>query len=355
MAAGATSKGRNAQLERVLGIIRDVARLDGMDVYELAERYGATVRTIRRDLEAIERLGVPLAREPADDGKRVRYRFDAKQDRIGGLAGLLDANHYLALKAAMSDGGAVARESGLYGTLEDLAGKIEAAVGPKGRAQLEAVERCFLSWDKHAYRALAKECPWPLIRAIEERRICRVAYRAAINGGEERRYEVLPLRLFVHDRAVYLLCRFSGKRGVGTLNLHRVVSLAVTKATGKPPPGFDADRWAESAFNLFPGGKPTTYVLRFEEQVAPYIRERRWHLSQRLRELRGGGLELTFRCGESFEVESWVASWRGWVEVVKPAALRHSLMVLGRRLVGNYDAKAQSKKPPRRRAARAAR
>jgi hypothetical protein len=87
----------------------------------------------------------------------------------------------------MSDGGAVARETGLYGTLEDLAGKIEQAVGPKGRAKLASVERCFLSWDKHAYRRTPREHLWPLVKAIKERRICRVAYRAASNRGVERR------------------------------------------------------------------------------------------------------------------------------------------------------------------------
>lgn len=337
MGNAAAAKGRNAQLERVLKIIRDVSRLDGSDVYELADKYGAAVRTIRRDLEALERLGLPLARETDPDGKKVRYRLEAKKDKLGGVASLLDANHYLALKVAMSDGGTVARETGLYGTLEDLAEKIEEAVGPKGRAQLEAIERCFLSWDKHAYRRTPREHLWPLVKAIEGRRFCRVTYGAASNCGEERRYEVLPLRLFVHDRAVYLLCRFAGKRGVGTLNLHRLGAVEVTDQAGEVPAGFDAEKWAESAFNLYPGEKPTTYVLRFDPVVAPYIRERTWHPSQRLRDLRGGGVELRFTCGESFEVTSWVASWREWVEVVTPGSLRRELWNLGRWLSASYS------------------
>lgn len=323
------AKGRNAQLERVLRIIRDVSRLDGTDVYELAEKYGAAVRTIRRDLEALERLGLPLARDAAPDGKKVRYRLDAREDRLGGVASLLDANHYLALKVAMSDAGAVARETGMFGTLEDLAGKIEQAVGPKGRGQLEAIERCFLSWDKHAYRKTPREHLWPLVRAIEARRVCRLRYRAACRAGEEREYSVLPLRLFVHDRAVYLLCKFAGRREVGTLNLHRLVSVEVTDDVADVPAGFDAEKWAESSFTLFPGGRMTTYVLRFAPEVAPYIRERVWHPSQRLRELRGGGVELRFRCGESWEVTSWVASWREWVEVAQPECLAQELRSLG--------------------------
>jgi predicted DNA-binding transcriptional regulator YafY len=324
------------QLERVMKVLRDVSRLGGTDVYELAERYGAAVRTIRRDLEALERLGVPLAREPADDGKKVRYRLGARSDRLGDVARRLDTNHYLALKVAMSDAGAVARETGLFGTLEDLAGKIEEAVGAKGRAELEAVERCFLSWDKHAYRRPAHDDLWPLVKAIEGRRICRVTYVAASGGGAARTYEVLPLKLFVRDRAVYLVCRFGGRGAVGTLNLHRLSALEVTDAPGEVPEGFDAEAWASAAFDLVPGERLVTYVLRFDPAVAPYIRERVWHPTQRLRELRGGGVELRFRCGESHEVTSWVASWREWVEVRRPGRLRTELARLGSALTKRY-------------------
>jgi proteasome accessory factor B len=115
----------------------------------------------------------------------------------------------------------------------------------------------------------------------------------------------------------------------------------VTDEIGAVPAGFDAERWAESAFTLFPGGRMVTYVLRFAPEVAPYICERVWHPSQRLRELRGGGVELRFRCGESFEVASWVASWREWVEVVRPRALIREMLDLGWKLRCRYLSNAE--------------
>jgi hypothetical protein len=51
-------------------------------------------------------------------------------------------------------------------------------------------------------------------------------------------------------------------------------------------------------------------VLRFDAVLAPYIRERTWHASQRIRDLEDGGIELRFTCGESFDVTCWFASWR---------------------------------------------
>ena len=45
---------RNDQVVRILHLLRDLERLGGCDLYELAIHYGTTTRTIRRDLEALE-------------------------------------------------------------------------------------------------------------------------------------------------------------------------------------------------------------------------------------------------------------------------------------------------------------
>ncbi len=326
MRSSKNARGRNGQLERVLRVMRDLMRMGGTDLHELAERYGTNIKTIRRDLEAIQAAGMPVEPEEAPVGKKKRWKLDAREDRLGRVNATLDASHYLALKVVMADAGAAARESGLYATLEDLLGKIEASVGEKGRPRLRAVEGAFLPWEKHAYQGSPPERLWPLVEAIQGRRVCRITYRAATAGpgASPREHEVLPLRLFVYDRAVYLLCRFEGRGAIGTLNLHRLGALQVTDRTAAPPADFDAVRWSESAFGIVLGGRPTTYVLRFAPEVATYIKERVWHPSQQLRDLTDGGVELTFRCGASWEVESWVAGWRGWVEVRRPVAMKRA-------------------------------
>src|SRR4051812_45565134 len=105
---------------RILSIIREMDRVDGVDLYELAERHGTNVRTIRRDFEAIEAVGLPLAEE--QDGKRKKWRI-AFRDKLSKLSDLLDVSHYLALRVAMDTG--VHKTSSLFASLEDLADKIE--------------------------------------------------------------------------------------------------------------------------------------------------------------------------------------------------------------------------------------
>ncbi len=325
---------RNEQLLRVLAILREMHRLEGVDLYELADRHNTDIRTIRRDLDALDAAGIPMVKER--DGKRMKWRV-AYEDKLSSVASLLDVSHSLGLKLAIGQGGAVTKASGVYAGLEDLGDKIEKAVGSAGREKLEAIEKYFYSYEKFPYRESAKEYFWPLLDAMAENRVCRVVYRRPRPKPVDASHEILPLRMFQHDRAVYLICQFMSHGSVGTLNLQRLRDLKVLDRKVEPPKDFDPAKYEASAFGIHPSDKQATYVLRFHKAVAPYIRERVWHPSQELRDLRGGGVELTFICGESHEVTSWVASWRNSVKVLKPASLMTELAELGRWLVGEYD------------------
>jgi predicted DNA-binding transcriptional regulator YafY len=324
---------RNVQLIRTFSIIRDLDRQDGIDLYELATRYGTNVRTIRRDLEGLQAVGLPVVEvdEPAD-GKKKRWRI-AYKDKLTKLASLLEVTHYLALRVAM-DG--VGKKSNLFTALEDLSDKIEALLGRAERKQLRDIVEAFHSYEKHAYKEAAPDVFWPLISAIAGRRVCKVVYRAARVDAKDKELRLVPLKIFAHDQSTYVHAWLPKHHDVIVLNLHRLQTLQVLDERGEVPAGYTADKLETSAFGVFVGKHEVTYKLRFSAEIAPYIRERSWHPSERLRELGDGRVELSFTCGESYEVTRWVAGWREHVEVLEPASLRAELGALGRYLVERY-------------------
>jgi proteasome accessory factor B len=326
--------GRNEQVVRVLRLLRDLDRVGGATLYELAERYGTTVRTVRRDLQALEEAGIPLRKELSPDSSRHRWMVDG--DAAGRLSNLLDATHYLALRLAMDEGKTVRHNETLFATLEDLSLRVERALGTKGRAQLREIDDCFFSWEKFAWRSAPVDVLWPLVKAITGRRACQVSYRAPTSGNKVRTYKVLPLRLFVHNGALYLHAWQPKFQKVLLLNLMRLQALAVLDETLSPPPDYDAQKLEASAFGIFIGPKPVRYRLRFDADVAPYIEERTWHPSQTLEREAGGSVVLTFECAESYEVPAWVASWKEHVEVLEPERLRADFAAYGRYLAATY-------------------
>ena len=56
-------RGRNGGLVRALAILRVFEQGGRLTMFTLAERFGVSVRTIRRDLEALQAAGVPLTSE----------------------------------------------------------------------------------------------------------------------------------------------------------------------------------------------------------------------------------------------------------------------------------------------------
>jgi predicted DNA-binding transcriptional regulator YafY len=62
-------------------------------------------------------------------------------------------------------------------------------------------------------------------------------------------------------------------------------------------------------------------AIRFAEAVADYIREKKWHDSQELIELKDGGLELRLKLSSLREIERWVLGWGGNAVVLAPPEL----------------------------------
>lgn len=325
--------GRNDQVVRILRLLRDLERVGGCDMYELAQRYGTTTRTVRRDLEAVAEAGIPLKKEPGE-GSRVRWSLDTQATTK--MTSLIEVSHFLALRLAMNEGLATKNQSQLFASLEDLSDRIELALGKQGRAQLQAIDNSFFSWDKFAWRRAPLDVVWPLVRAITERKRCEVTYRAPSSGNKERSFTILPLRLFVHHGALYLHAWQPKFEAVMLLNLHRLIQLKVSDEVLPSPPGYDAARLEATAFGIFIGPAPEAFELRFDAFARPYIEEREWHPTQKAEVQPDGGLVLTFECAPSYEVTNWVASWREHVEVLKPERFRSELLNYGAWLLTQY-------------------
>jgi predicted DNA-binding transcriptional regulator YafY len=76
-------------------------------------------------------------------------------------------------------------------------------------------------------------------------------------------------------------------------------------------------------------------ILHFNARAADYIREKKWHESQELRELKNGELELKMKLSSLREVERWVLSWGGEAKVIKPRALAESVKAAAQKILGD--------------------
>jgi predicted DNA-binding transcriptional regulator YafY len=162
-----------------------------------------------------------------------------------------------------------------------------------------------------------------LVEAIVARRRCLVEYKAPHREGPSKfRYD--PYRLLSIQGLLYCIGQVPAYGSFVTLAIDRIRLLTITDEPFTVDPKFDLKQYEAEAFGVT-WGKPMTVVIRFRADQAPYVREREWHPTQKLRTLRDGRVELTFRAGGIYEIIRWVLSWGDAAEVIRPARLRNDM------------------------------
>ena len=111
------------------------------------------------------------------------------------------------------------------------------------------------------------------------------------------------------------------RKDIRTFVPGRIREARLTGKNFKRPEKFSVERTLRDSFGVHSGKGKHDVVIHFDDTVADYIREKRWHPSQRLRTLRGGGVALQMQISSLPEVERWVLSWSGHAVPVAPAEL----------------------------------
>ena len=163
-------------------------------------------------------------------------------------------------------------------------------------------------------------------------------YRKLRSPAAETR-RVRPHHLGCVDNQWYLFGFDLERQQLRTFALPRIREPRRTGARFRRPANFSIGKFLDSSFGIFQGNGRTTVRIRFQPFAAQLVRERMWHHSQRIKELRDGGLELWLQLGSLEEIERWILSWGDQAEVLEPAKLRQRLAEIGRKFIADYGDK----------------
>src|SRR5258705_8546303 len=101
-------------------------------------------------------------------------------------------------------------------------------------------------------------------------------------------------------------------------------AVELTRARFEVPSDFNVERYLEGAWGILRGDLVTVRVV-FARSLAPYISERLWHPSQKLRQLLDGRVEMTLLVADTLEVRRWILGFGVEAGVLAPEALREAL------------------------------
>ena len=82
--------------------------------------------------------------------------------------------------------------------------------------------------------------------------------------------------------------------------------------------------------------KPQEVRIRFDSFAARLVRERKWHASQKIKELAEGEIEFSLKLGNLTEIQRWVLSWGEHAQVIATETLRSRLAKTAKALSAAY-------------------
>lgn len=280
---------------------------------QLGLERGTTSRTIRRDLEVLRSIGVPVHEE-----RRGRDQLYSILDDGPPLR--LDPATVFALRLAVGllrpfQGTLVAP------ALEQLRKELEKRVPPRLAQHFAAMADVLTVKQPGQPRYGPGQAP--VLTAINDAlaagKTLVLAY-TDLDGRASRR-EVDPQGLVYGPRGLYLLAHDRGKKGaLRTFRVERVRSAQQGKANARRTG--QAERLLDGSLGVYAAEHaPRLVRLRvFDARTARLLEENPWHTSQRVRR-RGEQWEVTLRLTSFRELASRILALGPAAEVVAPSDL----------------------------------
>jgi predicted DNA-binding transcriptional regulator YafY len=306
------------QLERIFEIDRQIRAGEYPNAEQLAECLEVSRRVIFKDREfMLFRLGAPIEYD-RDKGGWFYTDQTWTLPNIMVSEGELLA-FFLSVEVARRYIG-TAMEGALRSAVEKFSKNIKGPVS----IDLETL-RTHYTFAAPALAATNEEALLGLHKAIgENRRLWMRYYTASRDEHNER--TVSPYHLSNVQGDWYLIAFDDKRQAFRTFSLGRIEEWRILEDVFLRDPAFSVKDYLGRAFQAERGGEAMQVELRFDAQQARYIRERRWHETQRIEELPEGGLILRFLTGGLDEVKRWVMQYGGHVEVLEPESLREEVI-----------------------------
>jgi predicted DNA-binding transcriptional regulator YafY len=323
---------RNAEVIRQWQILREIeSQRTGVTIHDLARLVQVSTRTIRRDLQALQEAGFAIYDE-GDEQETKRWRLDTQAFRAvqDGLSVTDVAALYLSRSVVESlPGWPLAAELGA------AFAKIERALNPRVREFLATLPQVLSAkTGPHAARTSDRlvDVTRRLFDATRERRIVLMQYFSA-QSNRAKSYRIEPYRLALAHGGVYVVAWVPSYGAFRTFAIERVQRLSVTEDTFRRTRELPADPFGAS-LGVF-SGEPEAIELEFDARLAPFVRGRVWHDSQRLEHLPDGRLRMHLDVSNDWALRSWVLGFGAGVRVISPTALAEAIADEHRRAIGD--------------------
>ncbi|HTB60640.1 MAG TPA: WYL domain-containing protein, partial [Polyangia bacterium] len=225
---------------------------EGASVYDIAERFGVSVRTAIRYIRALQVAGDPLYEEVEGRRKVWRLMASARQQTVTLTTAQMVA---LFLSRRVFD---FLAGTGFKEDLDDLFGKLEAQLRRKDFASARNLDRKVFDVNeaRHIYEGRIEDVNDIVTALLREERL-RVTHES-VSGGKKT-FVLEPYTLMVYKKGLYLVGRSEGHAGaIRTFALDAFREVEWLRGDSFDyPADYRPEQVTEGAFGLIRGSEVT--------------------------------------------------------------------------------------------------
>ncbi len=302
------------QYRRLLFIGRKIREGSFPNCSSLAKEWEVSTKTVQRDIAYLKwELDAPIEYDSVKHGyyyTEPNYRMPTMTISESDLFAICIAEKALEQY----------KHTPLYTKLASVFDKIQGSLPEKVSVHPSWVESRFSFFSAPVTKIDGNV--WQTItKSVRGNRTLRLGHVSpgAKDKGEER--DVDPYHLVNHKGQWYLIGHCHRSQKLRTFALSRVNKARLLERRFALPEDFDIRKVVGSHFGIMWSDEEYHVRIRFAQRVAPYIKERQWHPTQKIKENRDGILVLSFTTNHLNEVKDWALSWGSSAKVLGPKEL----------------------------------
>jgi predicted DNA-binding transcriptional regulator YafY len=286
----------------------------GLKIEEIARRCSINVRTVYRDLHALEfELNVPVWQEGNKRGIVEDYHLPPVPFTIPEAMNISLAARLMQSHSRWYD---PHRASMLM--------KLNSIVPPPLRKQIENT----IDWmEKQPRNKKQIEFSEKLADAWITQHQVTIGYREKKGS----KLQVLLIEPYFIEPATpgnsgFVTAYCHQKKAVSVFKFNCIESVYIEQGNFNIPPDFDAVQFLSPGWGTFVNQPAQTVKLLFKSRPSRPITEAIWDTSQVLEPQPDGSLMVTLRVVITHDFRSWVLGWGDEVEVIEPEKLRNEII-----------------------------
>lgn len=298
---------------RIFNIINAIQANPGISASDLALKCNVNIRTIYRDIDIVT-LIAPVTNE----GRGTGYRFMGKfflyplnfteQETLvfSLLPSVLDLDKLppgfdtAYDKVMATNRKEKSQQNNIIG---DIAGIIQMGTP--------------------AYRKESPNFLQPIIQAILEQKTINTIYHTqSRNETTERKID--PYYLIPRDQRFYLIGYCHTKHEIRTFRISRFLKVDLTSQNFNKE-GFNIKKHLKNTWSIEQGEKNITFKVRFNSDIARYIKEEELFVQPRMKDQKDGSMIFEVTVNNEKEFIRWILQYGSAAEIIEPKSVRETL------------------------------